>query len=173
MTAKRFRTRTRKAWTKLKKAAALFAKGFWSLRTLICALGSLLILLLFMVAIVPVRYNLTIGSVPTHTITANRDVVDEITTEQLRRSAAAAVTPTYYYADGATEEVLTAFEKLCDDALMAQAARARRVPFGVEVVIGFVAAREAELSNVRIIMTGRMAGIPADTIRERLRESYV
>ena len=56
---------------------------------------------------------------------------------------------------------------------MAQAARARRVPFGVEVVIGFVAAREAELSNVRIIMTGRMAGIPADTIRERLRESYV
>ena len=68
---------------------------------------------------------------------------------------------------------LTAFEKLCDDALMAQAARARRVPFGVEVVIGFVAAREAELSNVRIIMTGRMAGIPADTIRERLRESYV
>lgn len=68
---------------------------------------------------------------------------------------------------------LTAFEKLCDDAVMAQAARARRIPFGVEVVIGFVAAREAELSNVRIIMTGRAAGIRADTIRERLRESYV
>ena len=68
---------------------------------------------------------------------------------------------------------LTTFEKRCDDAVMAQAARARRIPFGVEVVIGFVAAREAELSNVRIIMTGRAAGIPADTIRERLRESYV
>ena len=68
---------------------------------------------------------------------------------------------------------LTAFEKLCDDAVMAQAARARRIPFGVEVVIGFVAAREAELSNVRIIMAGRAAGISADTIRERLRESYV
>lgn len=68
---------------------------------------------------------------------------------------------------------LTAFEKLCDDAVMAQAARARRIPFGVEVVIGFVAARETEVSNVRIIMAGRMAGIPADTIRERLRESYV
>ena len=68
---------------------------------------------------------------------------------------------------------LTAFEKLCDDAVMTQAARARRIPFGVEVVIGFVAAREAELSNVRIIMTGRAAGISADTIRERLRESYV
>ncbi len=70
-------------------------------------------------------------------------------------------------------ESLTAFEKLCDDAVLAQAARARRIPFGVEVVIGFVAAREAELSAVRIIMTGRMAGISADTIRERLRESYV
>lgn len=68
---------------------------------------------------------------------------------------------------------LTMFEKFCDDAVMACAGRARRIPFGVEVVIGFVAAREAELSNVRIIMTGRMAGIPADTIRERLREAYV
>lgn len=68
---------------------------------------------------------------------------------------------------------LTAFEKLCDDAVLAQAGKARRVPFGVEVVIGFVAAREAELSAARIIMTGRMAGISADTIRERLREAYV
>ena len=68
---------------------------------------------------------------------------------------------------------LTEFEKLCDDAVLAQAGRARRIPFGVEVVIGFVAAREAELSAARIIMTGRMAGISADTIRERLRESYV
>ncbi len=68
---------------------------------------------------------------------------------------------------------LTTFEKLCDDAVLAQAGAARRIPFGVEVVIGYVAAREAELTNVRIIMTGRMAGIPAETIRERLRESYV
>ena len=34
-------------------------------------------------------------------------------------------------------------------------------------------AREAEVGNVRIIMAGRMAGIAGDTIRERLRESYV
>lgn len=68
---------------------------------------------------------------------------------------------------------LTTFEKLCDDAVLQQAGRARRIPFGVEVVIGFVVARETEVSNVRIIMAGRMAGISADTIRERLRESYV
>ena len=68
---------------------------------------------------------------------------------------------------------LTEFEKLCDDALLRQAGKARRIPFGVEVVIGYVAACEAELTNLRIILTGRMAGLKADTIRERLRESYV
>ena len=56
---------------------------------------------------------------------------------------------------------------------MRQAGKARRIPFGVEVVIGYVAACEAELTNLRIILTGRMAGLKADTIRERLRESYV
>ena len=68
---------------------------------------------------------------------------------------------------------LMEFEKLCDNAVLAQAGDARRIPFGVEVVIGYVAAREAELTNVRIIMSGRMAGLSADTIRERLRDSYV
>ena len=68
---------------------------------------------------------------------------------------------------------LTTFEKLCDDALMHQIAQARRVPFGVEVVIGYLAAKEAEFTAVRIIMSGRMANIPGDVIRERLRESYV
>jgi len=68
---------------------------------------------------------------------------------------------------------LTTFEKLCDDAVLGQAGKARRIPFGVEVVIGYVAACEAELTNLRIILTGRMAGLKADTIRERLRESYV
>lgn len=112
MTAKKFRTRTRKLWAQIKKLATHFAQGFWSVRTLICALGSLIILLLFLVAIVPVRYSISVGTVPTHTITANRDVVDEITTEQLRRNAAASVTPTYYYAQGVTEDVFADFDKL-------------------------------------------------------------
>lgn len=68
---------------------------------------------------------------------------------------------------------LTAFEKLCDDAVLRQAGKARRIPFGVEVVIGYVAAREAELTAVRIIISGRVAGLKSDAIRERLRESYV
>ena len=68
---------------------------------------------------------------------------------------------------------LTNFERLCDDAVMHQVAAARNVPFGVEVVIGYLAAKEAELTAVRIIVAGRMAGLQNDVIRERLRESYV
>ncbi len=68
---------------------------------------------------------------------------------------------------------LTAFEKACDDAVAAVAAGARSVPFGVESVISYLAAKENEFTAVRIIMSGRMAGISGDTIRERLREAYV
>ena len=68
---------------------------------------------------------------------------------------------------------LTAFEKACDDAVTAVAARAKSVPFGVEAVISYLAAKEIEFTAVRVIMSSRMAGIGGDTIRERLREAYV
>ena len=68
---------------------------------------------------------------------------------------------------------LTPFEKACDDAVTAVAARAKSVPFGVEAVISYVAAKEIEFTAVRVIMSSRLAGIEGDTIRERLREAYV
>ncbi len=68
---------------------------------------------------------------------------------------------------------LTLFEKLCDDAIMAYLGNAKYVAFGEAPVVAYLAAKEAELIAVRIILTGRLAGLPADTIRERLRESYV
>ena len=68
---------------------------------------------------------------------------------------------------------LTAFEKACDNAVTAVAAQAKSVPFGVEAVVSFLVAKEIEFTAVRIIMSGRMAGISGDTIRERLREAYV
>lgn len=68
---------------------------------------------------------------------------------------------------------LTAFERMCDDALVDYLTRARRVPFGVEPVVGYLGAREAEGTAIRTILSGRQAGLPADAIRERLREAYV
>ncbi len=67
---------------------------------------------------------------------------------------------------------LTEFERLCDDAVMDYVAAGKRVPFGEEPVLGYLYAREAEQTAIRIIMTGRMAGLPGAVIRGRLRRSY-
>lgn len=68
---------------------------------------------------------------------------------------------------------LTAFEKECDNAVTRYLAGAKYVPFGEAPVIGYLAAVDSELTNLRIILSGRMGGLSADTIRERLRDSYV
>lgn len=68
---------------------------------------------------------------------------------------------------------LTSFEKQCDDALTDYLAGARRVAFGPETVIGYLYAREQELTAIRVIVSGRLGRLPADVIRGRLRESYV
>lgn len=68
---------------------------------------------------------------------------------------------------------LTAFERECDNALMAYQEKARRTPFGEEVVAGYLFAREAELTAIRTVMAGRMAGLDGDVIRKRLRDCYL
>ena len=68
---------------------------------------------------------------------------------------------------------LTAFERECDNALTAYLAAARRVPFGEETVIGYLYAKELEFTAIRAIFAGRAAGLDGDTIRARLRETYV
>ena len=67
---------------------------------------------------------------------------------------------------------LTAFEKACDDAVTKYLASSRMVPFGEQVVVGYLYAKEAELTAVRTIFAGRAAGLDGETIRRRLRESY-
>lgn len=68
---------------------------------------------------------------------------------------------------------LTQFERLCDNALTAYLSQGKRVAFGEHPLIGYLYAKENELTTIRIILTGRLAGLGAETIRERLRESYV
>ena len=68
---------------------------------------------------------------------------------------------------------LTVFEKLCDDAVTKYLKNAKYVAFGEAPVIAYMAAKENELTAVRILLTGRLSGLPADIIQERLRDSYV
>lgn len=68
---------------------------------------------------------------------------------------------------------LTAFEKCVDDTLMLYLRKAKYIPFGAPPLIGYLGAKETELSAVRTALGGRMAGVSAAMIRERLRECYV
>ncbi|MEG1987911.1 MAG: V-type ATPase subunit [Oscillibacter sp.] len=68
---------------------------------------------------------------------------------------------------------LTAFEKLCDDAVGEYLSGAQLIPFGEAPLVGYLAARETEYTNLRILLMGRGTGLPPEVIRSRLRASYV
>ena len=64
---------------------------------------------------------------------------------------------------------LTEFEKLCDDAVSDDLDSAKLIPFGEAPVIAYLAARETEYSNLRILLMGLGAGLNPEIIRSRLR----
>lgn len=68
---------------------------------------------------------------------------------------------------------LTEFERLCDDAVGDYLSGAQAVPFGEAPLLGYLAARETEYTNLRILLLGRGAGLAPELIRTRLRRSYV
>ena len=67
---------------------------------------------------------------------------------------------------------LTAFERECDNAVSRYLSSARRVSYGPETVVAYLAAVENEMTAARMILTGKLAGIGSQTIRERLRDLY-
>lgn len=68
--------------------------------------GTLVLAGLFWFAITPERYDLEAGDISYTTITASKDVVDEIATERNRDEAAHGVEPTYLYKEGVTADVM-------------------------------------------------------------------
>lgn len=72
-----------------------------------------------------------------------------------------------------SSSTLTEIERNADDAWMEQIRAAKLIPLGVEVMVAYLLAREYEVRNLRIVLAGKEAGISADTIRERIRGSYV
>jgi V/A-type H+-transporting ATPase subunit C len=68
---------------------------------------------------------------------------------------------------------LSGLEKLLDDHQMEFIRNARLITMGVEPFIAWLFAKEAEIRNVRMIITGKINGLPNDLIRERLRLVYV
>ena len=72
-----------------------------------------------------------------------------------------------------SDAALSTAEKLADNYWMSLILAHKFVPSGLEVMIGFLAAHEYEIKNLRIVLSGKEAGIPTATIRERIRDSYV
>lgn len=67
---------------------------------------------------------------------------------------------------------MTAFELACDNAVNAYLSSAKLISYGCEPLVAYLAAVENEITAVRMILTGRLAGIDAQVIRERLRDLY-
>lgn len=70
-------------------------------------------------------------------------------------------------------QAFSAVEKAADDCLMAFVKTAKFIPFGAEVAIAYLAGLETAVKNIRILLAGKEAGLDADTLRQRVRESYV
>lgn len=65
---------------------------------------------------------------------------------------------------------MTKFELACDNAVTAYLSGAKLVSFGCQPVIKYLALVESEITAIRMILSGKMAGIAPNVIRERLRE---
>lgn len=67
---------------------------------------------------------------------------------------------------------ISGVEKILDDYFMEYVRKSKYVAMGVEPVIAYLFYKEAEIRNVRLILTGKINKIKQETIRERLRAGY-
>lgn len=72
-----------------------------------------------------------------------------------------------------TDRSLTALGTASDNDLMRLAKEAKSFPIGPEILVGYLIACEYEVKNLRILFAGKSVGLSAQTLRERMRESYV
>ena len=68
---------------------------------------------------------------------------------------------------------LSLFEREADKAMQEYMLRVNYVPFGPEVLMEYLSALEYEITALRIILTGKLMGLPEAKLRERLRDRYV
>jgi V/A-type H+/Na+-transporting ATPase subunit C len=64
-------------------------------------------------------------------------------------------------------------EKLSDDYITAYLKKGKWKPFGLEPLVGYLWAKEIEIKNIRLVLVGKINKLPAEAIRERLRDVYI
>lgn len=73
------------------------------------------------------------------------------------------------YADGD----FSTFEKTCDNLVTEMIKESKYDIYGAGPLVAFYFAKQAEINNVRIILSGKADSLPEDTIRMRVRDMYV
>lgn len=112
---------------------SIHKKNQWSWETLAAALrsqaaqcvyvvlgGTFILCVLFLLAITPQRYDLKVGDISHTTITASKDVVDEISTARQREEAAKQVEPSYVFKEDVAGQVMQDLNSVLAQASAAQ-----------------------------------------------------
>jgi V/A-type H+-transporting ATPase subunit C len=64
------------------------------------------------------------------------------------------------------------FERLADNFVLERLRATRFSLYGPEPLVAYILAKELELKNIRIIMVGKINGLPPEALKERLRIGY-
>ncbi|MFU0831433.1 MAG: Archaeal/vacuolar-type H+-ATPase subunit C [Oscillospiraceae bacterium] len=83
-----------------------------------------------------------------------------------------ALTP-YSGAASALKESVSAFERWCDNLLIEQIRPQKYNPFTIAPIAAYLLAKENEIKTVRILLSGKLNQLSDESVRERLRETYV
>ncbi|HEA47161.1 MAG TPA: V-type ATP synthase subunit C [bacterium] len=74
---------------------------------------------------------------------------------------------------GYEKEGLKGLELSCDNFFLEYIKKTKFITAGLEVLIAYLIAKENEINLLRSVLTGKINEIPAQMIRERLRETFV
>ena len=68
---------------------------------------------------------------------------------------------------------LMELEKLRDNFILNFSKIGKYITFGIEPLVGFITAKENDIKNIRIILSGKLNKLTPDQIKERVRDTYV
>jgi V/A-type H+-transporting ATPase subunit C len=68
---------------------------------------------------------------------------------------------------------LMELEKLRDNFIINFSKIGKYVTFGIEPLVGFITAKENDIKNIRIVLSGKLNKLSPDQIKERVRDTYV
>ena len=86
---------------------------------------------------------------------------------------ALASTPYKKVVEQSRESTPAELEKRADDYITDRLIAVKNLPFGAEVPLAYLLALESTVKNIRILLSGRSAGLDCTTLLSRVRKSYV